>query len=454
MHIAKLVSRLFKLFIPSFIEKIAKSSGFMKRHSKLLPETFAKAMTLGLLDAKNITEEVIAEKCAVIQNGVSLTKQAIGARLQESAPFLKDLLKKVFSLIYANALESHSSLLLEYFSDVKLLDATTISLPDKVADDYRGMGGRNAKAALKIQTLYSAINHSITCFDITSGVTHDTLTLPEIIGTLSEKELFLADLGYFDINQLQKIGEKNFFISRIKTNLKLFKCVSEKYSIYEQLDVSQMLKHSNNSIDQEVYIGTDGHTKLKVRLVGTKLPNEVAHKRVKKAVLQNNGEAISASKREILHWNLMITNINANILNTTIITELYRLRWQIELLFKVLKSTFSIDKMHVAKTKYVEAVLYGRLIGILMTMPLYDCMDQTLLPVKGRGVSIQRFYILLNVDLYQFYTIKNMILHSYRKLCDILVRIGNLALHEKRERQTTYSRIESYLEELLQFGKT
>lgn len=52
--------------------------------------------------------------------------------------------------------------------------------------------------------------------------------------------------------------------------------------------------------------------------------------------------------------------------------SVYRTRWQIELLFKVLKCTFSIDKMHVAKTKYVEGILYGRLIGILMTMPLYD----------------------------------------------------------------------------------
>ncbi|WP_054743275.1 hypothetical protein [Cellulosilyticum ruminicola] len=109
MHIVRLVSRLFKLFIPFFIEKVAKSTGFMKRHSKLLPETFAKAVSLGILDSKNITEEV-------------------------------------------NALENHQSLLLNYFSDVKLLDATTISLPNQVADDYTGMGGYNAKSALKIQT--------------------------------------------------------------------------------------------------------------------------------------------------------------------------------------------------------------------------------------------------------------------------------------------------------------
>lgn len=139
-----------------------------------------------------------------------------------------------------------------------------------------------------------------------------------MIETLSEKELFLIDLGYFDTSQLQKIDE--------------------------QLDMATILKKSTNSVDLEVYIGTDSHSKLKVRLVGSKLPTEVVQKRIKKAMVENDGTDISDSKREILHWNLMITNIDANVLNTTIITELYRIRWQIELLFKVLKGTFSIDK--------------------------------------------------------------------------------------------------------------
>ncbi|WP_157047659.1 hypothetical protein [Cellulosilyticum ruminicola] len=46
MHITRLVSRLFKLFIPSFIEKVAKSTGFMKCHSKLLPETYLQKQCL------------------------------------------------------------------------------------------------------------------------------------------------------------------------------------------------------------------------------------------------------------------------------------------------------------------------------------------------------------------------------------------------------------------------
>ncbi|WP_157047577.1 hypothetical protein [Cellulosilyticum ruminicola] len=85
---------------------------------------------------------MIAEKCASIQNSVSLSKQAILKRLNESIPFLKKLLQRAFALIYANALERHSSLLLNYFSDIKLLDTTTISLPDQTVDDYAGMSGR------------------------------------------------------------------------------------------------------------------------------------------------------------------------------------------------------------------------------------------------------------------------------------------------------------------------
>ncbi|MEG0319882.1 MAG: transposase, partial [Niameybacter sp.] len=72
----------------------------------------------------------------------------------------------------------------------------------------------------------SAVNHTITHFDITSGVTHDSQCLTEMIKQLSKSDLFLADLGYFDTDFLKKLNENNFFISRIKTNLKLYKGVS------------------------------------------------------------------------------------------------------------------------------------------------------------------------------------------------------------------------------------
>ena len=139
-----------------------------------------------------------------------------------------------------------------------------------------------------------------------------------------------------------------------------------------------------------------------MRLVGTKLPDEIVHKSIKKAIAQNGGNDISSSKREILHWNLMSTNISSDVLDTTIITELYRIRWQIELLFKVLKSTFSIDKIHAAKIKYIESILYGRLIGILVTMSFYDCIDLPLLSSKGGALAYKDLVLCLMLTYTNF----------------------------------------------------
>ncbi|WP_442935413.1 transposase [Niameybacter sp.] len=83
----------------------------------------------------------------------------------------------------------------------------------------------------------------MTHLDITSEVPHDSQCLTEMIKQLSKNDLFLADLGYFDTEFLKKINEHNFFISRIKINLKLYKGVSESYSIYDEIDtVLQLLQ--------------------------------------------------------------------------------------------------------------------------------------------------------------------------------------------------------------------
>lgn len=80
------------------------------------------------------------------------------------------------------------------------------------------------------------------------------------------------------------------------------------------------------------------HSKLKVRLVGIKLSDKIAHKRIPKAIIQNDGNDISSNKRERLHWNLMVTNIKEDLLSSTIVTELYRIRWQIDIVASIVNA--------------------------------------------------------------------------------------------------------------------
>src|SRR5205814_8491805 len=50
------------------------------------------------------------------------------------------------------------------------------------------------------------------------------------------------------------------------------------------------------------------------------------------------GRAVSAWQREMCHWTVLFSNIPGDWLNAEQLWILYRLRWQIELLFKRFKS--------------------------------------------------------------------------------------------------------------------
>ena len=65
-------------------------------------------------------------------------------------------------------------------------------------------------------------------------------------------------------------------------------------------------------------------------------------------------------------YNIFITNASSEALKTIEIYDFYRLRWQIELLFKIWKSLFEIDKIGDMSISRFECYLYGKLILILL----------------------------------------------------------------------------------------
>lgn len=82
------------------------------------------------------------------------------------------------------------------------------------------------------------------------------------------------------------------------------------------------------------------------------MPKEVVEKRLKKYYAKEKNQSkhqrqytTSAFKKELANYNIFITNAAAEQLNTAQIYTFYKLRWQIELLFKIWKSLFHIDKI-------------------------------------------------------------------------------------------------------------
>lgn len=65
-------------------------------------------------------------------------------------------------------------------------------------------------------------------------------------------------------------------------------------------------------------------------------------------------------------------------LNKKLIRLVYTLRWQIELIFKIWKSVFEIDKVKKMNIFRFECYIYSKLIAILLTLHIQNKLGQIL----------------------------------------------------------------------------
>jgi len=75
---------------------------------------------------------------------------------------------------------------------------------------------------------------------------------------------------------------------------------------------------------------------------------------------------VSASKRQQLDWLLVLTNVEACVLLASQVVALMRLRWQIELLWKLWKQEAKIDTWRSSKPQRILTELYAKLLGLMI----------------------------------------------------------------------------------------
>ena len=127
----------------------------------------------------------------------------------------------------------------------------------------------------------------------------------------------------------------------------------------------------NKEIDT-IYIGKK---KLKVRMIIESVPQEHFAKRQRKRQRQNetrNAETYHKNTWLLCPYNIYITNADKSLLPTELTRLLYALRWQIEIIFKIWKSVFEIDKVKQMTIFRFECYLYGRLMAILLSQKIQN----------------------------------------------------------------------------------
>jgi hypothetical protein len=345
---------------------IARDTGFCERQRQLTGPVFAKALVFGLMlkpdssleDYKDFASEHLL---------IDVTPKAFGERFGEaSAEFLAALLAEALGRCFT----ARASLLpvLRRFNGVYLRDASTVSLPACLADAFPARAADNGKhaAAVKIVLEMEVATGQFTELEVIPALDNDK-TSEVAAKPLPEGSLLLEDMGFLCGKRLQEYVKQGvYFLTRVPHWTAIF--LKKRFGKgYERLDVLAWLREAKGStLSRRVY--AFHKEKMPLRLLAVRVPEEVAAKRreeVRKDA-KGRGRPVSQRKLDLCDWNILLSNAPEKLISAGEGWELRRVRWQVELTFKVFKSVGGLEETQARGGWRVLTELYARLLGLLI----------------------------------------------------------------------------------------
>lgn len=361
----KIVKNLVNLFSVDKIDCLANEVGFIKRKRKL--SAFAFVLLLVFEIRRSSIESLNKMTIGLEKEGIFMSKQGINYRFSDSAvAFMKKL---TFNLLAAKLDRNEVLANATHFERIMVKDSTVFQLPDEYADKYKGSGGGASTAGMKIQLEYNLKSND------GLDIEPQPANIPDVSSKLEDlraNDLRLEDLGYSKLSRFEEIIHKSaYFLSRHKYSTTVFELVNGEY---KRIDIDKLIKQMKPGqvLDIKVFLGNI--EKLPVRLILERVPDEIAaaKRRKLKSDKQNKRKSLSKSRLDFCDVNAFITNADREILPTETIRSIYTLRWQVEIAFKVWKSTFKLDKVKPMKVQRFDCINYATLIQILISTRLYD----------------------------------------------------------------------------------
>jgi hypothetical protein len=349
--------------------RLARSSGFVQRASKMSGALFVQTLVFTWLSKPQATLEEMAQTAATL--GLSIRPQGLDERFSERAAiFLQQVLEAALGTLVA--LPTCSVPLLARFTGVSLFDSTVIALPDVLASLWKGCGGRveqGSAAALKIQVVFDLVTGSLQGV-LQPGRAQDR-NAPTQQWNLQRGTLKIADLGYFSVKVLARLhAEGVFFLSRVQVGTK----IALHYEFLDLVEIGRLLRTEKWPVaDLPARLGAG--QKLPCRLLAVRVPNAVAEERRRKLHYEakRKWQPVSEARLALADWNLFVTNVAEDQLRLDEALVLVRARWQIELLFKLWKSQGQVDTWKSHNPWRILCEVYAKLLAQVVQHWLFLC---------------------------------------------------------------------------------
>jgi hypothetical protein len=387
MVLHSLQQRLDQLLQPHRARQLAKEHGWFLREGKISPFEFLFS-PLGQASALKLT--LSAQASSLSQ---PVTRQAVDQRYNPAAvKFFEAAFQECLATTLAwNIRSTMTQLIGQHFPAIRLFDSTHCPCSDALAQIFPGCGGSGGTAGLKVLLSYEYGSGQLHPLAVLPANRSDQSLAIPACAQVASKELGIFDKGFYKAPVLRSVHERGgFFLIPWHHGVSVSELDAQGQP--KALDVAAHL-NASTEIRVEwsaVELGQTEETRLgPVRLVAFRLPEEAANRR--RAALREKcrtrGRQPTAQALELAGWLILLTNASAELLPSTVLSYLYRVRWQVELVFKQWKSVLRLDVLTGKNPYRVQCEVWGRLLVALLSFVWYQHTNAACLRLHEREIS-------------------------------------------------------------------
>jgi len=363
---------------PSQLMRLGKTTGFTKRVRTITPDSLALALITAMA-SRRINTIADLHRFYVEHTGRNIEYKPLHDQLSkpEFAKFMHAVLTRMLQRLVSRALRPISAGVLNLFNDIILQDGSSHAINDGLAWHWPGRFTATRPAAVELHATMSLFDDQVLSVSLAPDVTGEREFLPkpeELAG-----KLLLADRGYQDIEYGERLSTAGaFFIVRATTSINPVVRGVVIGGCEQRKGVGQRLKI------------------VRERLKGQNADLTVQWKRKKRLI----------THRLVLLWNpctgkhtMLLTNLDSENVEISQVGLLYRLRWQIELLFKEWRSHCNFHRFNTIKIPIVEGLLWASIAAaVLKRFVAYATADVFQLPnISTMRAACSGLFLLTDV---------------------------------------------------------
>lgn len=359
--VAQFANRIKRVLSPTLVNDLGRRIGFCYRERLMTPYR----LVLSLLASHAMGPvETLADIHRQFNALFAMTVAYKPFHSQLSKATFCDLMREVLCVILQHwgveVLRPKAHGPLSEFGRILIQDGSSFALNDALHEHYPGRFHKQNPAAVELHVTMSLLDESVSTVTLTPDTAAERPHLP-CPETLC-RDLLLADRGYFDRNYLSAVNR-----------------AGGHYVVRASASINPVVRNAYDSRGEEL--------------------SEARGRRLNECVLRTDGVvdldvvwgtgAKAMEGRIVAHWNAeegrytwLVTNLSRARMTGEQVGQVYRLRWQVELLFKEWKSYANLHAFDTSNASIAEGLIWTAIAASILKRYLGQ-MTQAL-----RGVEI------------------------------------------------------------------